>query len=193
MTAGARLRLVAGVLALGCGNARNLVGAAPPDAAADETSTPDAPALPFIEVDCTPSIAEIGRFSPQCQLTEVFFDGAPSGAPAVRCERIADAGGWVGTIVVTIRHPEEIALGQPLIVGGSDPGISVDVSSGSVIMDLVQNVPDSAAGAIVIDAFEPGRQMRGRFVDVTFSRYPRPPTYPCRISNSGFVAQPPGP
>jgi len=58
---------------------------------------------------------------------------------------------------------------------------------------VVQNVPDSAAGAIVIDAFDPGRWMRGRFVDVTFSRYPRPPTYSCRISSSEFVAQAAGP
>ena len=58
-------------------------------------------------------------------------------------------------------------------------------------MELVQTIPGSAAGAVVIDAFEPGQLMRGRFVDVTFSRYPGPPTYPCRISNSEFVA--PGP
>ena len=57
-------------------------------------------------------------------------------------------------------------------------------------MQLVQTVPDSTAGAVVFDAFEPGRLLRGHFVDVTFSRYPRPPTYPCRISSSEFVANP---
>ena len=59
-------------------------------------------------------------------------------------------------------------------------------------MPLVQTIPDSDAGAVVFDVLdpglEPGRSIRGRFVDVTFSRYPRPPTYPCRISNSEFVA-----
>jgi hypothetical protein len=195
MTTVAWLPVFAGVMAFGCGGALQLGGTTQSDAAADIPG-PDVPAvdaadLPYIEVDCTPSIVGIGRFLPQCYLEEAFFSGADSGVPLVSCERINDAGGWTGTIVVYLRRPQEIVIGQPMIVGGTDPGVSVAASSGSVIMALVQTIPGSDAGAIVIDAFEPGQMVRGHFVDVTFSTYPRPPTYPCRISNSEFVAQAP--
>ena len=201
MKAFARLPVFAGVLAFGCGEGHSLEGASQSDAAvdilseaaADRTSAPtsDAPDLPFIEIDCAPSIPEIGRFSPQCQLSDAFFADAGSPGSQFSCERIADAGGWNGSIHVLVRRLQEIVVGQPMIIGGPDPNVSVSAASGSVLMELVQTVPGSAAGAIVIEAFEPGRLMRGRFVDVTFSRYPRPPTYPCRISNSAFVAQAP--
>jgi hypothetical protein len=216
MTVVGRLSLLAGVLAFGCGGARPLGGTSQvdatadvrsePDTAADVRSAPDAIAdvwsepvdfdasdLPLIEVDCTPSIAEIGRFFPACQFNEVFFAGADAGTPHVSCERIADAGGWVGSIDVYFRRPQEIVIGQPMIVGGTDPAVSIAASSGSVIMNLVQTIPGSDAGAILIEAFEPGRRVRGRFVDATFSSYPRPPTLPCRISNAEFIAQAPAP
>ena len=147
---------------------------------------------PFIEVDCTPTITEIGRFFSQCHLSEVHFANTTVAVPLVSCERIADAGGWTGTVNVFVKRPEAITIGQSVMVGGTDPIVTVVAISGSVIMGLVQTIPDSDAGAVVFDVLdpglEPGRSIRGRFVDVTFSRYPRPPTYTCRISNSEFVA-----
>ena len=197
-----------GLLALGCGGARPLVGMSQPDATVDiGISQPDAIAdigsepvdfdasdLPYIEVDCTPAIAEIGRFFPVCNIDTEVLAGADALVPIVDCARINDAGGFVGSIGVELRRPQEIVIGQPMIVGGTDPAVSIWANSGSVVMGLVQAIPGSDAGSIVIDAFEPGRLDPGTLRRRDVQRLPAAvthsvPHFELRVRRTGSPAQ----
>lgn len=185
-----RILVTATLLPLGACDGR--LPAADTDAGGDvHGSAEDAGLQAFIEVDCSPTIPAVGRFLPRCQYTDVTFEGETTAAPTAECERLNDAGGWVGRVEVNIRHPERVVLGAPAPVGGNDPTVTISVASGSVAMDLVQAIPGSEAGSIVLDEMVPGSRLRGRFADVRFTRYPNPPGYPCRLSNAEFSAERP--
>jgi hypothetical protein len=162
------------------GGDANLSDAGEPAATGDA-----APPLPDIEVDCRPRYDEPGRFQPHCQLlatTEV----------RVECGHVSEAGSG-GMLVITVRHPERVRLGDPVPIGGTDSTVELSGASTSLRENAIVAVIDgTASGAIVFHELRPGQAVRGRLLGVAFQSLPDPP-FACRIADAEFEASGAGP
>jgi hypothetical protein len=135
-------------------------------------------AAPTIEVDCRPRYDIVGTFGSRCQ-----YIGAD--LPELVCPDLAVSP--EGGLHVTVLHPERVRIGQPVVLDGSDPDVTIDTAFANtqILIQTYQGGP--ASGMLIFDELTVGEILRGRFVGVQISALPDPP-FKCAISNSSFVA-----
>jgi hypothetical protein len=156
--------------------------AAPSDAST--TANPEAaqsdaqqPTSTRIEVDCRPRYDIVGAFGSSCQY-------ALSGdLPMIVCPHLASVA--VGSLVLTIRHPDRVRVGERTPLGGTDPAVSIESSFAN--SEILVGTTGAASGSLIFDELRVGEIIRGRFSDVRLTFQPTPP-FECSITSGAFVA-----